>query len=293
MNRNEKLAIEVGKLRGDIRSLRKKNSALLIWKLKVDQSNFVEKTQTHDIGTQTEDVHSLIHFSDPYQTPLRVRPISKQNSALQEGSMASAEPRIYEPSDEVYDFGEHILHEENVSGSSFDTYFPLDTEEDRDKRKSSNKQKARRSSSLQFSYQSIVKSASPKQGEITEDLAEKIRDESIIDLLTSSSASQRSSATKQRPPVNLQSENRRRSYIETPDRPTRSVKKPVTYKEPSLRVKVRKGFQFFKFTDSPSNVESPNDSQHVRRDEQLIAATTFRDENQFSRGATSGNEERV
>lgn len=102
MNRNEKLAIEVGKLRGDIRLLRKKNSALLIWKLKVDHSNFVEKTQTRDIGTQTEDFRSLIRFSDPYKTPLRVRPISKQNSAFQEGSMASAEPQIFEPSEEVF-----------------------------------------------------------------------------------------------------------------------------------------------------------------------------------------------
>ena len=30
-------------------------------------------------------------------------------------------------------------------------------------------------------------------------------------------------------------------------RPPRSIKKPVTYKEPSLRVKVRKGYNFFKF----------------------------------------------
>ena len=33
-------------------------------------------------------------------------------------------------------------------------------------------------------------------------------------------------------------------------RPVRSVKKPVSYKVPSLNVKVRRGFQFFKF-DTP------------------------------------------
>jgi len=33
------------------------------------------------------------------------------------------------------------------------------------------------------------------------------------------------------------------------EKPRRSSRAPVSYKEPSLRVKVRKGFQFFKFSD--------------------------------------------
>jgi hypothetical protein len=38
-------------------------------------------------------------------------------------------------------------------------------------------------------------------------------------------------------------------------RTLRNVRKPITYQEPSLRVKVRKGFQFFKFekVDEPVN----------------------------------------
>jgi hypothetical protein len=41
--------------------------------------------------------------------------------------------------------------------------------------------------------------------------------------------------------INFETQSRR--VIDTP----RSTRKPISYKEPSLRVKVRKGFKFFKF----------------------------------------------
>lgn len=279
MNRNEKLAIEVGKLRGDIRTLRKKNSALLIWKLKVDQSNYVEKVQTREIGTQTEDFDTLLRFSDPYQTPLRIRPISKQNSALRESTHTVAESN---PIDDVNDTGNQSLQEEHFS-STFDVFLPLETEEPQSKGQKDDKAKRRRSSSL-FSYQRITKSASPKQEKITEGLAEKIRDEAIVDPLSSSSSSKKKSKPETPFSSDHQLESRRRSYGETPDRPSRSVKKPVTYKEPSLRVKVRKGFQFFKFMDPLPNAESPSDIQSMAPEdnEDDLSPSASRDDGQLN-----------
>lgn len=150
LNRNEKLAIEVGRLREEVRFYKNKSNELILWKISNPNSN--KPSLKHDASTQTIEEDYSLKFG--YNTVFRdneikyheISPLSCRN--------------------------EYETPKRNMS-ESFNT------------------------------------KTSPQR--ITEILSLKLTEEG------------------------------------TEKRTQRSVKKPISYKEPSLHVKVRKGFQFFKF----------------------------------------------
>lgn len=167
LSRNEKLAIEVGRLRTDVRSLKQKISALLAWKL-IEQRKSLSPTLKIDAYTQYDE---NIFTVESYRTP-------KANKR--------SEPESFQ--------------------------FMANTDRDNTPQPNGNQTPV----STQLLTPTKI---SPSQMRIKEMLSTRIK-EDLEDSTTS-------------------------KLLRTP----RSVRKPVTYKEPSLRVKVRKGFQFFTFSE--------------------------------------------
>ncbi len=91
---------------------------------------------------------------------------------------------------------------------------------------------------------------SPSKSRVSQVLSKRITQ-------TTPAASPASASKIMRSPSSVQQEEAKRVSINdndtvssdlfTDERPSRRVRKPVTYKEPSLSAKVRKGFEFFKF----------------------------------------------
>lgn len=266
MERNEKLAIEVGRLRGDIRNLRKKNSSLLTWKLKVDQFHRNDLPILYDKSTQTESITVLLESSNPYKTPLRMKSVSQQNSSQIDSNYP------------------HSCYAERDNNSSVGIQENISLPEEKSTHTSiATKAKNRRRSSSLFSLPLPIENnshISPKQLAITKGLEEKIRHES-----TSENEQQQTLKLQQGDRQKNSNYDRFAPTLVTPDRPSRSVKKVVTYKEPSLRVKVRKGFQFFKFSDTPFH----ND---IEIEEQQSQPTSDRRENTYSLLDTFQEEEK-
>lgn len=170
LNRNEKLAIEVGRLRLEVRSLKQKISALVTWKL-TENLRMPSQFLKTDACTQYEDQSFT---DDAYFTPKLNR---KREFRL------TPEESLFISQDENI---------ENIHPNTPITTTPILT----------------------------PTKVSPSQIRVKETLSARIMEEE-------------------------ERTNNHAALGRTP----RSVRKPVTYKEPSLRVKVRKGFEFFKFTE--------------------------------------------
>jgi hypothetical protein len=238
LDRNEKLATEVGRLRAAISNLKKKNSTLLLWKLNVEPKTLSTRPRQFDKSTQTE----LLSISNPFQTPLRSRSVS-QNSAVKD-----ANDNIF--SENVFDTRK-LNSNSNVS-HLFSVEDTKATYESKPKTKTQ-----RRKSGLLNSPRHYI---SPTESQLTQNMKDRIikemqshehsqlNDENAGIFPTSGvDLNSTVKSTKRKSTSSIKNEN-----LTTPDRPSRTVKKVVTYKEPSLRVKVRKGFQFFKFADTPA-----------------------------------------
>jgi hypothetical protein len=167
LSRNEKLAIEVGRLRTDVRSLKQKISALLAWKL-IEQRHTSSPPLKVDAYTQYD---GNLFISESYLTP-------KTNKRREELDLSL----------------ENAFTDRNSTPTPNKDETPIAT--------------------VLLTPAKI----SPSQVRIKELLSTRIKEDQ---------------------------QDSTRGHSRTP----RSVKKPVTYKEPSLRVKVRKGFQFFTFSE--------------------------------------------
>lgn len=221
IERNERLAIEVGRLRGDLRVLRQKNSKLLLWKLNITTT--ASKPILTDTETQTESVGSLLaQQSDQFRTPLRTRQAQLHSSGL--------------------------THQVGTSSPNL-----LNLEEENDKPEGA---------LLHFSPIQSVTTPSPTQQKVTRTLGENVRNEHERKYPKQFPFVEKSRLTDHRSGERGHSQRRQTTPIVTskplpivtPHRASRSVKKPISYREPSLTVKVRKGFQFFKFIEPDGDI---------------------------------------
>jgi hypothetical protein len=180
LDRNDRLVKEIVRLKAEVLALKRKFSALLIWKL---SHTFLEK---QDVATQTENI-------------------------INNNEKGSSTPQL--------------------SHLTFDT---------------SKGNRQRRSietplTPLSRSENSVAVSPS-SQERVKETLTLRIRQE-VLKFST--------------PEVAKRIDVSEISTIGPLMRTPRSVRKPVSYAEPSLATKMRKGFQFFKFQAGPTPVPAP------------------------------------
>lgn len=184
INRNEKLAIEVGRLRGECTMLKRKNSSLLASKLNLLAEKKIEMTKEFkNNSTQTEEywICTLDYFHSP---------------------------RTLFPEEDLAEV------QEAVEGNLIT---PISTP----------------------NKKGVFVTSSGKSGTPSPTV------ERVGKVLTDRIVSEKLDLSMSTPCRNEE--------MFTGNRPLRSVKKPVSYKEPSLIVKVRKGFQFFKFDGTPQH----------------------------------------
>jgi hypothetical protein len=204
INRNEKLAIEVGRLRGEIGHLKKETSKLLVWKLQ-DQINR-KVSRGHDKSCQT-DLPLVNNYTSP----------STINNHIYRT------PNTLEITRNIFGVVDEMSAEKEIK-----------KDQDEQKKRATGKKKGVRFQEKESDQ--TPKAISPANFKVEQELQQRIQLEATSNLQTPVKN------TSRRFSENDFHEDETSTYL-----PRRTVRKPVTYKEPSLRVKVRKGFEFFSF----------------------------------------------
>lgn len=244
MIRNQRLAMEVARLQEQNRLLRSRLHSLAVGSLKIGKMTNDRDTQTEPSQTDTmEDDFPVAKVDDHTITDIDRKPtpaVSPEQIQTRSGgdvriSLSPRRRRSHRRQDSISNLDFNLVEESSE-------FVKVDiTEDDHEsisvttpRRRTS----LRRSRALQKDPGTHTTTLlSPSQRRVSDKLADKVLSPYEVD------ADFFSVLSPARLEVNYDPSAVSSPHARTP----RSVKKPISYQEPSLRAKVRKGFKFFKF----------------------------------------------